>query len=102
MVGIWRRLSSVLRGNKKKKQAFSTENVDKMSFFAHSFTHVDNFSTSLELSPTCSYISQICLLSCRYDIKIRLDSVAMTFKYVYLLIVDVYVQFCFKFGHRNR
>ena len=79
MVGIWRRLSSILRGNKKKKQAFSTENVDKMSFFAHSFTHVDNFSTSLELSPICSYMFQIRLLSHSYDIKIRLDSVVMTF-----------------------
>ena len=79
MVGIWRRLSSILRGNKKKKQAFSTENVDKMSLFAHSFTHVDNYSTSSELSPTCSYMYQIRLLLHSYDIKIRLDSVVMTF-----------------------
>ena len=78
MVGVWRRLSSILRGNKKKKQSFSTENVDKMGLFAHSFTPVDNFSTTPGLSPIRSYMSQIRLLSCRYDIKIRLDSVAMT------------------------
>ena len=78
MVGVWRRLWSILRGNKKKKQAFSTENVDKMGLFAHSFTPVDNFSTSSRMSPIRSYMSQIRLLSCSYDIKIRLDSVAMT------------------------
>jgi len=78
MVGIWRRLWSKLRGNKKKKRLFSTENVDKMGLFAHSFTPVDNFSTSPGLSPICSYTSQIRLLSSRYDIKIRLNSVAMT------------------------
>ena len=78
-VGVWRRLSSILRGNKKKKQAFSTENVDKMVLFAHSFAPVDNFSTTPGLSPIRSYMSQIRLLSCRYDIKIRLDSIAMTF-----------------------
>ena len=79
MVGVWRRLWSILRGNKKKTQAFSTENVDKMGLFAHSFTPVDNFSTSPGLSPICSYMYQIRLLSSSYDIKIRLDSVVMTF-----------------------
>ena len=78
MVGIWRRLWSKLRGNKKKKRLFSTENVDKMGLFAHSFTPVDKFSTRPGLSPTCSYMYQIRLLSSRYDIKIRLDSVGMT------------------------
>jgi hypothetical protein len=79
MVGIWRRLWSILRGNKKKKRLFSTENVDKMGLFAHSFAPVDNFSTRPGLSPTCSYMYQIRLLSCSYDIKICLDSVVMTF-----------------------
>ena len=79
MVGIWRRLWSKLRRNKKKKRLFSTENVDKMGLFAHSFTPVDNFSTSPGLSPICSYMYQIRLLSSSYDIKIRLDSVVMTF-----------------------
>ena len=74
MVGIWRRLSSILRGNKKKKQAFSTENVDKMGLFAHSFTPVDNFSTSPGLSPICSYMYQIRLLSSSYDVIKRLPT----------------------------
>ena len=78
MVGIWRRLWSKLRGNKKKKRLFSTENVDKMGLFAHNFPPVDKFSTRPGLSPIRSYTSQIRLLSHSYDIKIRLDSVGMT------------------------
>ena len=74
MVGIWRRLWSKLRRNKKKKRLFSTENVDKMGLFAHSFTPVDNFSTSSRMSPTCSYMYQIRLLSSSYDVIKRLPT----------------------------